>query len=203
MSKLIQQKAAEAAAASMVVSLDGMEATTAKRKRNTSSLPVTKGGKGAATKKAKQSEAQSSVIYLGHIPHGFYEDELKKFFSQFGIVRKLKLFRSPRTGRSRGFAFLEFESPETAATVSESLHGYFLHGRQLVSHVIPSSKHHDGMWKTKKPEEENEEEEEEPEKLTNTNMKDKKELKAKKESMKRQEKQQRLEELGIEFTIAV
>ena len=37
---------------------------------------------------------ERGVIYLGHVPHGFYEEEMRKYFSQFGTVTKLKLYRS-------------------------------------------------------------------------------------------------------------
>lgn len=36
------------------------------------------------------------AIYLGHIPHGFYEKEMKGYFSQFGKVTRLRLFRSKK-----------------------------------------------------------------------------------------------------------
>ena len=26
------------------------------------------------------------MVYLGHIPHGFYEEQMKGYFSQFGDV---------------------------------------------------------------------------------------------------------------------
>ena len=37
---------------------------------------------------------QPGAIYLGQIPHGFYENEMKGYFSQFGKITRLKLFRS-------------------------------------------------------------------------------------------------------------
>jgi nucleolar protein 15 len=89
---------------------------------------------------------ESSVIYLGHIAHGFYEKEMKKFFAQFGEVKRVKLFRSPKTGNSKGYAFIEFETPDVASIVADSMNGYFLHERQLVCHVVPPSKFHDGMF---------------------------------------------------------
>ena len=46
------------------------------------------------------------VIYIGHLPKGFAEDELKKFFTQFGTVSKMRVARSKTTGRSKGYAFL-------------------------------------------------------------------------------------------------
>ena len=35
-----------------------------------------------------------AVVYLGHIPHGFYEEQMKGFFSQFGTVTRLRLARN-------------------------------------------------------------------------------------------------------------
>ena len=40
------------------------------------------------------------VIYLGHIPHGFYEDQIRGFFTQFGRVNKVRLSRSKKVGDS-------------------------------------------------------------------------------------------------------
>ena len=41
---------------------------------------------------------EACVMYIGHIPHGFYEDQLHSFFSQFGNIRRLRLSRSKKTG---------------------------------------------------------------------------------------------------------
>ena len=35
-------------------------------------------------------------IYLGSIPRGFEEPEMKRFFSQFGTVTRLRLSRNPK-----------------------------------------------------------------------------------------------------------
>lgn len=54
-----------------------------------------KGGKGGNAAVAPQT---ANVIYLGHIPHGFYEKQMQGFFSQFGDVTRLRLCRSKKTG---------------------------------------------------------------------------------------------------------
>lgn len=65
---------------------------------------------GAAKKKQKGKErkaakgapaASSGVVYLGHIPHGFYEDQMRGFFGQFGDIVRLRLSRSKKTGEGR------------------------------------------------------------------------------------------------------
>lgn len=54
------------------------------------------------------------VIYISHIPHGFYEKQMREFFGQFGSVTNLRLGRSKKTGKSCGYAFVEFKYPEVA-----------------------------------------------------------------------------------------
>ena len=36
------------------------------------------------------------VIYVGHLPHGFYESQLKDYFSQFGTVTKVHVSRNKK-----------------------------------------------------------------------------------------------------------
>lgn len=65
-----------------------------------------KKGKGAPSAPAPK---KSSVIYLGRIPHGFYEEQMRGYFEQFGEVTRLRLSRSKKTAKSRGYAFIEFK----------------------------------------------------------------------------------------------
>ena len=44
----------------------------------------------------KPTPEDAGVIYLGHIPHGFYEDQMRGFFSQFGGVSRLRLARNTK-----------------------------------------------------------------------------------------------------------
>ena len=36
------------------------------------------------------------LVYVGHLPHGFYEDQLSGYFSQFGTVTKVKVARNKK-----------------------------------------------------------------------------------------------------------
>lgn len=40
------------------------------------------------------------VLYLGRIPHGFYEAEMKAYFSQFGDVTRLRLSRNKKVEKA-------------------------------------------------------------------------------------------------------
>jgi nucleolar protein 15 len=40
--------------------------------------------------------SETGVVYLSRIPHGFYEDQMRAYFSQFGEVSRLRLSRNKR-----------------------------------------------------------------------------------------------------------
>lgn len=103
--------------------------------------------RGGVNSSASRSTAgKEGVLYLGHIPHGFYEDEMKGFFSQFGTVASLRLSRSKKTGRSRGYAFIRFESPAVAKIAQETMDGYILSGKTLKCEIVPPGNVHPRMF---------------------------------------------------------
>ena len=89
---------------------------------------------------------ESGVLYVGRIPHGFHEHQMKSYFSQFGTVRHLRLSRSKKTGRSRHYAFLEFDSSEVARIVADTMNNYLLFGHILKCSVIPPEQIHPNLW---------------------------------------------------------
>jgi len=78
------------------------------------------------------------IILLSHIPHGFFEQEMKQYFSQFGKVTRLRHARSKKTGKSKGYAFIEFEFEEVAKIAAESMDGYLMYERLLKCKVLNS-----------------------------------------------------------------
>lgn len=104
------------------------------------------------TKKAKKAAQKTDpskpgVVYVGRIPHGFYEHEMKAYFSQFGPISKLRLSRNRQTGASRHFAFMEFESAEVAEIVAKTMDNYLLFGHILKCKYVPTEQVHEEMWK--------------------------------------------------------
>lgn len=100
---------------------------------DTAKLP--KASQAFSKKRASQETAlneKSGVMYIGHVPHGFYEDEMKGFFSQFGRVTNVRLSRSRKTGGSRGYAFVEFADTDVARIAAAAMDSYLMGGKQLV-----------------------------------------------------------------------
>eukprot|EP01041_Mallomonas_annulata_P002330 gene2330-4534_t len=148
MSKILQRAAADNK--KRLLEAEANDATVSKKKMRSevsANISLKKPSKGTSlVKKSEATIDDSAVVYIGHIPHGFYEKQMRRFFSQFGDVVKLKLYRSKKTGNSKGYAFVQFESNDIAKVVSEAMNGYFLFDRKLVSNVIPVSKIHEGMF---------------------------------------------------------
>lgn len=91
--------------------------------------------------------ALSSTVYIGRIPHGFYEHQMRSYFSQFGTITHLRLSRNRRTGASKHYAFIEFESPEVADIVARTMDKYLLFGHILQVRVVPQDQIHKDLWK--------------------------------------------------------
>jgi len=85
-------------------------------------------------------------VYIGRIPHGFYEDQMKAYFSQFGDVTRIHISRNRKTGRSRHYGFVEFSSSAVADVVAETMDNYLLMGHILRCKIIPNDQVHPELW---------------------------------------------------------
>lgn len=93
-----------------------------------------------------QDKNTTGVVYLGRIPHGFYEDQMKAYFSQFGEVLRLRLSRNKKTGRSKHYAFIEFSSMEVADIVADTMNNYLLFGHLLKCKSLQPSQVHPTLF---------------------------------------------------------
>uniref|UniRef100_F6XSZ6 RRM domain-containing protein n=1 Tax=Monodelphis domestica TaxID=13616 RepID=F6XSZ6_MONDO len=95
----------------------------------------------------KPEKLTPGVVYLGHLPRGLYEPQLKEYFTQFGTVKRLRLSRSKKTGNSKGYGFLEFESDDVAKIVADTMNNYLFCERLLKCHFVPPEKVHEELFK--------------------------------------------------------
>lgn len=89
-------------------------------------------------KKQNEDRNEKGIIYVKHLPHGFFENQLRSFFSQFGNVTRLHVARSKRTLRSRGYAYVEFLYREVAQIASETMNNYLMFGKLLKTGLLPA-----------------------------------------------------------------
>jgi RNA recognition motif-containing protein len=67
---------------------------------------------------------------VGNLPWKTTADELDVLFSAYGILERATISRQHKTGRSKGFGFVEIREHRPDAAI-KALHGASLRGRQL------------------------------------------------------------------------
>lgn len=77
-------------------------------------------------KKRTPKHKRRGVVYIKHLPHGFFEEQLRGFFTQFGAITRLRVARSTKTLGSKGYAFIEFRYPEVAEIAADALNNYLM-----------------------------------------------------------------------------
>jgi RNA recognition motif-containing protein len=73
----------------------------------------------------------SVTLYVGNISYSMKAEELSKAFSEFGEVKSAKIITDKRSGRSKGYGFVEMESEEAADNAVNAMNGKELAGRNI------------------------------------------------------------------------
>jgi RNA-binding proteins (RRM domain) len=71
-------------------------------------------------------------LYVGGIPYQTDENELTSLFEQAGTVNSATIIIDRETGRSKGFGFVDMNTPEEGQRAIELLNGTTLGNRTIV-----------------------------------------------------------------------
>jgi len=72
-----------------------------------------------------------SKIYVGNLSWNTTDDSLKQAFEEYGTVTDSIVMKDRETGRSRGFGFVTYSSPEEAEAAVTGLNDQDLDGRTV------------------------------------------------------------------------
>jgi len=72
---------------------------------------------------------------------------MRAYFSQFGTVLRLRLARNKKTGASKHYAFIEFDSGDVADIVAKTMNNYLMFGHILKVRRVPDEQLHPDLWK--------------------------------------------------------
>eukprot|EP00884_Botryococcus_braunii_P008622 jgi/Botrbrau1/17761/Bobra.0127s0018.1 len=75
--------------------------------------------------------APQSTVFVGNIPFGITDEDLKAVFQDVGPVKTLRMVADRDTGKPKGFAFIEFYDVPTAVSAQRNLNGFEFSGRKL------------------------------------------------------------------------
>jgi cold-inducible RNA-binding protein len=76
-----------------------------------------------------------SRLFVGNLSYRTLESDLQDYFSQAGVVSSVDLMLDKFTGKSRGFAFIEFSTAEEANKAVEMFHNKEFQGRSLTVNI--------------------------------------------------------------------
>lgn len=70
-------------------------------------------------------------LYVGGLPYSVNNEELENYFSEQGKVVSAVVINDKFTGKSKGFGFVEMESPEDGKNAIANLNGKDFGGRSI------------------------------------------------------------------------
>ena len=70
-------------------------------------------------------------IYVGNLPYGVTEDDLRTAFAAFGEVSSASVITDKFTGQSKGFGFVEMSDKSAAESAIKSLNDTDMQGRKV------------------------------------------------------------------------
>jgi RNA recognition motif-containing protein len=70
-------------------------------------------------------------IYVGQLPYGVEETELKELFSEFGEIASVNLIIDRFSGRPKGFGFIQMPNNSEADTAIKALNKSTFKGKEI------------------------------------------------------------------------
>src|SRR5882672_11521839 len=74
----------------------------------------------------------SNTLFVSNFPFTTTEDELRETFQAISAINSVRIILDRETGRSRGFAFIEFADLDALDVAIEQLNETEFRGRRLV-----------------------------------------------------------------------
>lgn len=76
--------------------------------------------------------ADCSTIFVKGLPYDFKEDDIGDRFQRFGKIKSIRLSYNWKTKAFKGFAYIMFQSHESAKKALKTMDGKEIKGRQII-----------------------------------------------------------------------
>ena len=76
-----------------------------------------------------------SKLYVGNLSYSVTEEQLKQLFSKHGVIKDAVVIKDNFTDRSKGFGFVEMNTPEEAESAITALNNTEVDGRSIKVNV--------------------------------------------------------------------
>lgn len=78
---------------------------------------------------------QNRKVHVGNLSYDAAREDIEQFFKSVGAIEDVQLITDRDTGRSRGFAFVTFESAKDANAAIDELHNSELCGKTITVQI--------------------------------------------------------------------
>jgi RNA recognition motif-containing protein len=85
-------------------------------------------------------------LFVGNLSYQTAENDLQDYFAQAGAVTSVNLMLDKTTGKSRGFAFVEFATADDAQKAIEQFHNKEFQGRALTVNIARPREERPPRW---------------------------------------------------------
>ena len=85
-------------------------------------------------------------LFVGNLSYQTGENDLQDLFAQAGAVTSVNLMMDKMTGKSRGFAFVEFANADEANKAIEQFHNKEFQGRALTVNIARPREERAPRW---------------------------------------------------------
>ena len=82
----------------------------------------------------------TNKLYIGSLPLDVSEKDLTQLFDRFGPIDYINLHFDSETGRSKGFAFIQYRSTFDARRAVERMNNYEINGTLIKVGPVPEKK---------------------------------------------------------------
>jgi len=93
-----------------------------------------------STNTTSATTAGPTRLYVGSLHFNITENDLRSVFDPFGDIEFINLHKEPESGRSKGFAFIQYRDANDAKKALQHCNGMELAGRQLKVGLVNESK---------------------------------------------------------------
>jgi RNA recognition motif-containing protein len=78
---------------------------------------------------------EGANLFIFHIPNHFTNLDMWQLFCHYGTLLSVRIMVEKDTGRSRGFGFVSYDSPDAAALAIKELNGFVVSQQRPVSAI--------------------------------------------------------------------
>ncbi len=77
----------------------------------------------------------SNRLFVGSLPWSVTTDQLQMLFERVGPVKDAIVITDKKTGKSKGYGFVEMETEEDAQAAIDKFNGYEVKGRTIIVNI--------------------------------------------------------------------